>query len=242
VFSLLIELDEIPELSKRLRLLRFNRGGLFSFHEKDHGDGGATPLRDWVERHLAEAGMPINGGRIAVLAYPRMLGYVFNPLSVFFCYDRDDRLVAILYEVANSYSERHTYVIPVEDDASIRQTADKVFYVSPFLPVAGQYEFSIESPGAKVGVSINLRDADGLLLRASFHGGRKSLTDFMLAGVFFRYPLMTFKVMAGIHWEALKLWRKGIRFRRHAPLAAVTGSSVDDGSREGRGSYMDNHG
>lgn len=232
VFSLLIDLDEIPEMSKRLRLLRFNRAGLLSFHEKDHGDGGVTPLRDWVERQLAEAGMPINDGRIAVLAYPRMLGYVFNPLSVFFCYDRDDRLAAILYEVANTYSERHAYVIPVEDEAAVLQTADKVFYVSPFLPVAGQYEFSIEPPGAKVGVSINLRDADGLVLTASFHGGRKSLTDFILAGVFFRYPLMTLKVMAGIHWEALKLWRKGIRFRRHTPTVAVMGSSVERASDE----------
>ena len=217
-------------MSKRLKLLRLNRGGLFSFHEKDHGDGGATPLRDWVERHLAKAGMPIVG-RIAVLAYPRVLGYDFNPLSVFFCDDRDDRLMAILYEVANTYSERHTYVIPVEDDATVRQTADKVFYVSPFLPVAGQYEFSIEPPEDEVGVSINLRDTDGLLLTAAFHGDRKPLTDVTLAGVFFRYPLMTLKVMAGIHWEALKLWRKGIRFRKHTPMAAVTGNSFGTESK-----------
>ncbi len=222
VFSLLIDLDEIPTLSKRLKLLRFNRPGLFSFRESDHGDGGETPLREWVEWKLIAAGIPVPGGRIAVLAYPRMLGYVFNPLSVFFCYDRDDRLTAIIYEVANTYSEKHSYVIPVEDAAAVRQSAEKVFYVSPFLPIEGHYEFAIAPPEGVVGISIKLHDKDGLLLTASFQGGHKPLTDRTLAAAFFRYPLMTLKVIAGIHWEALKLWRKGIRFRPHAPVAKET--------------------
>jgi len=225
VFSLLIDLAEIPELSKRLKLLRFNRRGLFSFRESDHGDG-ETPLRDWVERQLAEAGLAISGGRIAVLAYPRMLGYVFNPLSVFFCYDHNHRLAAILYEVANTYSERHTYVIPVENAAAIRQSAEKVFYVSPFLPVEGRYEFAIEPPENAVGISIRLVDREGLLLAASFRGDRKPLTDRTLAAAFLRYPLMTLKVIAGIHWEALKLWRKGIPFRRHASAATSAGAAA----------------
>lgn len=232
VFSLLIDLDEISALSKRLRLLRFDRAGLFSFHAKDHGDGGKTPLRQWVEARLAGAGLDIAGGRIAVLAYPRMLGYVFNPLSVFFCYDRDDRLAAILYEVANTYSERHTYVIPVDGvQGGVRQSADKVFYVSPFLPTEGRYSFAIRPPEEAVGLSIRLRDAEGLLLTASFSGERLELSDRTLAWTFFRYPLMTLKVIAGIHWEAFKLWRKGIRFRAHKPASAAISSSIESPAR-----------
>lgn len=241
VFSLLIDLDEIPSLARRLRLLRFDRAGILSFRQSDHGEGAAVDLRSWVERKLAEAGIP-GGGRIEILAYPRMFGYVFNPLSVFFCYTPDGRLTAILYEVANTYSERHTYVIPAEETALpgrgkvVRQSADKVFYVSPFLPTAGRYRFRIRPPGNEVGVGITLEDEDGVLLTAAFHGKRQPLTDGRLLRVLLTYPLMTIKVMAGIHWEALKLWRKGIRFRKHLPATERLGSSVGraDGAPSGR--------
>ena len=216
VFSLLIDLDEVPVLSRRLRLLRFDRGGLLAFRESDHGSRGEIGLRDWVERRLAAAGIPLTGGRIAVLAYPRMFGYVFNPLSVFFCYGADDTLAAILYEVANTYGERHSYVIAADHAGGrIDQRADKAFFVSPFLPMEGQYRFHIEPPGDRVAISVNLHDDEGLLLAASFTGDRKPLTDARLLALLFRYPLMTLKVMGAIHWEALKLWRKGIRFRPH---------------------------
>jgi DUF1365 family protein len=220
VFSLLIDLDEIPSLSRRLKLLRFNRGGVLSFRESDHGSRGEISLRDWVERRLEANGISLKGGRIAVLAYPRMFGYVFNPLSVFFCYATDNSLAAILYEVANTYGERHSYVIAVEGtNGRVDQSTDKAFYVSPFLPMEGQYRFQIEPPGDRVGVSVNLHDGEGLLLAASFVGDRKPLTDARLLALLFRYPLMTLKVMGAIHWEALKLWRKGIRFRPHTPAA-----------------------
>lgn len=241
VFSLLLDLDEIPALSQRLRLLRFDRGGVLSFRQADHGEGVANGLRSWVDGKLAEAGIEIGDGRIEILAYPRMFGYVFNPLSVFFCYRPDGALAAILYEVANTYAERHTYVIPATGDAHaaaagiVRQSADKVFYVSPFLPTAGRYRFRIRPPGEEIGVGITLEDEEGVLLTAAFHGSRRPLTDGRLLRALAAYPLMTLKVIAGIHWEALKLWRKGVRFRAHRPAVSRFGTSIGrgDGAPQG---------
>lgn len=227
VFSLLIDLDEVPVLSQRLRLLRFDRSGVFSFRESDHGAGKGGDLRRWVDDRLAEAGMSIAGGRVALLTYPRMFGYVFNPLSVFFCYASSGALAAILYEVANTYGERHTYVIPVAGEAAmVRQSADKVFHVSPFLPDLGRYRFDILPPDNAVTIAINLADAEGPLLTATFRGERRPLTDRGLLLCLIRYPLMTLKIIAGIHWEALKLWRKGIRFNRHTPASQQIASTI----------------
>lgn len=236
VFSLLIDLDEIADMTQRLRLLRFNRGGLFSFHEQDHGDGSGT-LRTWVEDRLRASGAALPGGRIEVLAYPRVLGYVFNPLSVFFCYRADGQLAVILYEVSNTYREKHTYVVPVDGTAGpvIRQEAAKAFHVSPFLPLEGRYSFLIEPPGPHVAIGVNLHDDEGILLATSFKGERKPLTDRTLAAAFLKFPLMTLKVIAGIHWEALRLWRKGIAFRPHGKAAAAIGTSVAPGLPPERG-------
>ncbi len=229
VFSLLVDLDELPELSTRLRLMGIDRGGVFSFRQSDHGArAGGEGLRPWVDARLAEAGIAIPGGRVEVLCYPRMFGYVFNPLSVFFCRDADGSLAAILYEVGNTHGETHTYVIPAAPDRSgvVRQSADKLFYVSPFLPVGGRYRFRIDPPGSEVGLVIGVDDTEGPLLTASFNGKRTELTDGALLKALFAYPLMTLKIIAGIHWEALKIWRKGIAYLHHRPATTPRASSV----------------
>ena len=207
VAPILLDLDELPTLDRSLRLFAHNRAGIFSFRDRDHGDGTGD-IRTWVAARLAEVGLDCGGGKIALLCYPRMLGYAFNPLSVYFCHRTDGRLVALLYEVHNTLGERHTYVIPVIGEGTVRQTVAKRFYVSPFVPMDCLYRFKVSPPGESVVVSIAESDAEGLLLTAMFAGRQRALTDGALLRTLLQFPLMTVKVIVGIHWEALKLWFK----------------------------------
>ena len=228
VFALLLDLDEISSLDSRSPLFGYNRHALVSFWNRDHGDGSGGDLRPWINAKLAEAGLQPDGGPIRVLCYPRILGYAFNPLTVYFCYRQDGAPAAILYEVRNTFHERHTYVIPVEPSskAVIRQSCEKVFYVSPFVPMECTYHFRILPPGDSVAVAIRQEDEHGLLLAASFNGQRKPLTAATLAGALARYPAMIFKVTAGIHWEALRLWLKRLPVYRHRSAATPIGTSI----------------
>lgn len=217
VFSLLVDLDELP----LLKLPPF-----MGFRESDHADG-RTPLRPWATALLADAGIDFDGGRIELLCYPRLFGFVFNPLSVYFCYRRDGVLAGILYEVHNTHGERHTYVMPATGDGRVvRHAAAKEFFVSPFMPMDCVYRWRITPPGPRVGISILEDDAEGLLLTASFTGRREEMTQRALWSLLWRYPLMTVKVVAGIHWEALKLLVKGVRFLEHHPAPSRVTSSA----------------
>lgn len=229
VFSLLLDIDEIAGLDRRLRLFSHNRRGVVSFHDRDHGDGSEGTLRGWVEGNLKAAGIDLDGGPIRILCYPRLWGYVFNPLSVYYCYHRSGTLAAMIYEVNNTFGERHSYLIPVEQirDGEVRQECDKVFYVSPFIPMQAHYRFRISLPGDRLSVTINQSDAEGPLLHASFTARRTVLSDASLLRVMIAYPLMTVKVIAGIHWEALRLWLKGVPLVRRPmvppePVTIVT--------------------
>jgi DUF1365 family protein len=237
VFSLLLDLDELPALSRRLRLFSLNRFNLFSLHERDYGAGNGLGLRAHVEQQLRAAGLPL-GGAIHLLSMPRILGYAFNPLSVYFCHRPDGVLQAILYEVSNTFGERHSYFIEVDEaersaasegksSTCITQECAKQFYVSPFLGLAMRYGFRIEPPRAdRPGLSIGITasDAEGAVLTAHFDARRQPLGDAALALAFFSHPLLTLKVVAAIHWEALRLWAKGVRLhaRPPAPSCPVT--------------------
>jgi DUF1365 family protein len=218
VFSLLLDLDELAVLDRSLRLFGWNRRALFSFRDRDHGPAGCRDLRGWLDGLLAGAGLP-PGGRKRVLCYPRILGHVFNPLSVWFCDDDDGVLKAIIYEVHNTYDEGHCYVLPVADGDLARHEVEKDFYVSPFLTKNCRYHFRIAPPGEKVAVAIHQTEDGAAILNASFAGERRALTDGTLLRMALRYPLMTLKVVAAIHFEAVRLMLKGIRRQPHAPLS-----------------------
>jgi DUF1365 family protein len=222
VFAMLLELDELEALGQSLSLFKHNAFGLFSFHDKDHGPTDSKEPRDlnvWLDDLLAQNGIQAKGAR-RVLCYPRILGYVFNPLSVWFCDDEQGPLKAIIYEVHNTYEERHAYVLPVgEDTGLIRHGCGKAFYVSPFLSRDCRYDFRIQPPDENVAIVIEEQEAGVPILTASFAGERRALTDRALARMLLRYPLMTLKVVAAIHFEAVRLMLKGVRRHPHAPKA-----------------------
>jgi len=233
IFMLLLDLDELPALDRERRLFGHNRGALLSFHDKDHGDGSG-PLRPQIERRLAEAGLP-TGGPIRILCMPRVLGFVFNPLSEIFCHAPDGRLVAIVHQVSNTFGERHSYLLPVDggDDGEVRQACAKRLYVSPFMDMDLNYDFDIVPPGERVRVGILTADAEGPILIASFAGERRPLTDANLLEAWLAHPLLTLKVVADIHWEALKLWRKGMRLRKK-PTPPAEAFTIDRYAKKAR--------
>ena len=217
VFAMLLELDELAALDRKLTLFKYNRWGLFSFQDRDHGDG--RPLKPWLDDLLAQSGIEAKGAR-RVLCYPRILGFVFNPISVWFCDDEQGRLQAIVYEVHNTYEERHAYVLPAGTDTGlIRHGCPKEFYVSPFLSRDCCYQFRIRPPGQGVAIVIQEDEAGAPVLNASFAGARRALSDRMLAKMLLRYPLMTLKVVVAIHFEAMRLMLKGVRRHPHRPKA-----------------------
>ena len=218
VFMLLIDLDEWAGLVGRLRWLGARRFGLMSLRASDFGDRSATPLKTQIARRMAEAGLD-GGGRVQLLTMPRILGYGFNPLSVFFCHAADGRLSAILYEVSNTFGGRHAYLMPVEAQAAgpIRQSVDKAFHVSPFMDMDLAYRFVVIPPigveAEAVSVGITVEDGQGALLHTAFNARRSALTDAALLRAWISHPLLTLKVIAGIHWEAVRLMAKGLRLR-----------------------------
>ncbi|MBU6418222.1 MAG: DUF1365 family protein [Proteobacteria bacterium] len=202
-------------------LFSFNRFNLFSLHECDHGDG-RTPLRLWVAERLGEAGLSDASAVITLLTLPRFLGLGFNPISLFFCHDATGALRAVLYEVNNTFGQRHCYLCPVAPEARppLRQSAGKSFYVSPFMDMGLRYRFTLTPPGEAVGLHIAVEDSQGTLLRATLAGTRQPLTDAILLRAALLHPLLGVKVLVAIHWEALKIWLKGVVVRqRPAPPA-----------------------
>ena len=237
VFWLLLDLAEIDGLGRRLRLFSRNRFNLLSFYDKDYGDGSGQALRPQIETWLKRAGVDIGDGPVRLLTMPRVLGYVFNPISLYYCHHKDGRLAAMVYEVTSTFGVRHAYVIPVpEDDQAaglIRQGAAKALYVSPFMGMEMDYEFRGRAPAQGLDMTISGVDADGLLITAAMSAERRPLEDRDLLSAALALPMMTLKVMAAIHWEASKLWLKGVRLTRQ-PEPAWEPVTIQRRARESR--------
>ena len=230
VMSLLIDLDRLAAADRQSALFGVNRAALYSFHEADHGARDGSPLRAYAQRCAADHGIDLTGGRVLLLCYPRLLGYTFNPLSVYFCYQADGELALMIYEVRNTFGDIHAYALPVKPDqrseAGVRQQHEKLFYVSPFIEMAMRYHFRVSPPGQRVKLRILETDGSGPLLAATFNGRRRALNTRQLLRAFLAFPLVTFKIMAAIHWEALRLWLKGARLVPRQNAAVKTGLSA----------------
>ena len=213
VFSLLIDLSELESLDKKISFFSLNKFNLISFYEKDHGNRDGSSLIEWVKFNLNENKINSKNIKIKLLCYPRIFGYVFNPLSVFFIYNSDDQLISILYEVKNTFGEQHTYIFRVEEKNNLFQhNCEKKFHVSPFIEMNCKYFFRILKPSEKISVIIDQYDQEDKILYASQDGKRTDFTSSQLIKSYIKHPLMTFKVILAIHFEAFKLWTKGIKF------------------------------
>ena len=212
-FSLFIDLDEIEQLDKSISIFSHNKFNIFSFYNKDHGDRDGSCLKEWVRSNLKKYKIEGNISKIKMLCYPRIFGYVFNPLSIFYCYE-NDKLKSIFYEVKNTFNEQHTYIFKIKDGEEIKQKCKKKFYVSPFMDMETFYNFKLIDPNQRLSVMIKQTDAEGTVLTATQTGDKKEFNFKQLLVNFFRYPLMTLKIISSIHFEALLLWKKGAIYRK----------------------------
>ncbi|MEP7154608.1 MAG: DUF1365 domain-containing protein [Betaproteobacteria bacterium] len=220
VFFLRIPLSQLNQLGNGwFSKDRFN---LLSFMTKDYGPRDGSSLEEWIRSLLKREGLTAADGEIVLQTFPRLLGYVFNPISIWYCFDRQGQLRAALAEVSNTFGERHNYLVVHEDQRPIRPgdwlTSRKVFYVSPFCDVKGHYRFRFEQVDARAFAQIDYYDGtdaeadEGKLIVTTVHGVPQPLTSTSAFRAFIGHPLMTFGVVARIHWHAMKLWLKRVPF------------------------------
>lgn len=220
VWYLALDVDEVPQITGRLRLLRRNRRHVLAFHDRDHLAPPATDVATGIRAHLATEGIDATDWRITLIANARTFGYVFDPASFWLCRDASGTLRVVVVEVHNTFHERHLYTLrPANPEAPMfTATMDKAFYVSPFIEVTGGYVVRIRDTQEGLRIAIDQGDADGGLLYASLALRRRPLTDRILLRMLVRHPLVTQKTIGLIHWHALRLWRKGATFHRHGAV------------------------
>ena len=225
VYYLLLDLDELPGLDRSLAGFGSGRAAPFSFHARDHGPRDGSALRPWFQRRLAQAGIDLEGGAIRILTMPRVFGYVFNPISVWFGYGPAGDLRAVMYEVSNTFGQWHHHLFAAgEARGQMCHVFDKELSVSPFIGMDATYEFRVRAPDERASIVVREFEPAGQVLTASFVAHRRRLTTASLWRAFASHPLITLKVMGGIQWQALRLIRKGVPWHRHgdAPTHQVT--------------------
>lgn len=220
LFYFLIDVDRIDEAAGRLRLFSHNRFNVLALHDRDHGDGSGGSLREWAEKMLCQRDIALAGGRIRLLCIPRLLGFAFNPISLWYCEHADGSLRAVIAEVRNTFGEKHCYVLASGGAPLAYEEPwdkDKCFHVSPFLDLVGRYRFIVSRPDDRLRVVIHETRDDRPILDATLAADRRELRDGTILRQVLRMPGTTIKVVAAIHWEALKLWLRGARFHRKPP-------------------------
>jgi len=212
VFFLRVPLSQWERAGRRW--LSMERWNLLSLHRSDFGPRDGSDLRAWIDGVLAAHGIAAADGEVVLQAFPRVLGYVFNPIAIWECFDRAGALRAIVCEVSNTFGERHNYLLAHPDGRAIAggewMEAAKAFHVSPFCEVRGHYRFRLDGDATHPAARIDYHDADGLLLVTALGGRAEPLTDASLLRAFLGYPWMTAGVVARIHWQALRLWLRRV--------------------------------
>lgn len=226
VFNIVLDIDRLAEPPARCRLFSHNRFNLFSFHDRDHGPRDGSALRPWIEEQLAAAGLSPAAAQVRLLCMPRVLGYGFDPLSIWYCHDAAGDLRAILYQVKNTFGDQHGYLLPVGDDRAgpSDHEFDKIFHVSPLIAMDARYRIRTTSPDESLAVLIRESDDDGEFLVATLTGERRVMTDGALIRQFLRVPFMTLKVIVAIHWQAIRLMLRGVKYtnRPQPPAEGVS--------------------
>jgi DUF1365 family protein len=218
LWMLAVDLDDLDQFAARSRLFRHNRAGLISLQDRDHGPRDGSTLRPWAEAILLAHGQEIYAARIRFMVIPRILGYAFNPLAFYFCYAADGTLGVVLHQVKNTFGDQVTYVIPVvPGSGTVRQMVAKSMHVSPFFDMNGQYDFTFSRPGPQFRLGIRYK-ASAPRLNVVMALRAIPATDNALAAQFLRMPFMAFKVIAAIHWHALRLFLRGAIFHREPSI------------------------
>lgn len=216
-----VDIDRIEDAGAMTPLFRTNRPGFFSFRSRDHGPRQAgAELRPWAENLFRKAGADLNGGMIRLVTFPRHLFYRFAPISLWYGYDAGGELKGIIYEVSNTFGERHCYVA-LADGERAQHEAEKRFHVSPFFDVDGRYCFTLRTPDEKLSVTVENRSDAGERRHIATIGARRiEATTASFLKTALNQPLSSFVVILGIHWQALQIWLKGARYRRRPALPA----------------------
>lgn len=213
IFLFLLDLDEIPSLTRDMPILSAGEPNLYSLRNEDYFQFHSRGLRANLETFLQTQNIPTLPTRIRLLTLPRLLGYTFNPISIFFCFDSANRPLTSVVQVGNTFGELKPYLVPLDESGSgFHIRVPKNYYVSPFSPLNLSFDFDFRNPGERLQIAIDEYQGDQKILISTLTGRRTELTTSNLARLTLAFPLVTLKIIFLIHWEALRLWLKGIPF------------------------------